>query len=75
MTDDGDCGPIGGMKIVRGNRSTREKSATMPFCPPKIPHDLTRARIWFTEVKKEMSKARCAPKRLPIQVLFFLFGL
>jgi hypothetical protein len=40
MIDDGDCGAIGGMKIGRGNRSTRRK----PLCPPQIPHDQTRAR-------------------------------
>jgi hypothetical protein len=27
MIDDGDCGAIGGMKIGRGNRSTRRKPA------------------------------------------------
>jgi hypothetical protein len=27
MTDDGDCGKIGGMKNGRGNRSTRRKPA------------------------------------------------
>jgi hypothetical protein len=43
MIDDGDCGEIGGMKIVRGNRSTRRKPAPAPLCPPQIPHDQTRA--------------------------------
>jgi hypothetical protein len=42
--DDGDCGAIGGMKIGRGNRSTRIKPAPVPLCPSQIPHDLTRAR-------------------------------
>jgi hypothetical protein len=32
------------MRIGRGNRSTRRKSAPMPLCPPQIPHDLTRAQ-------------------------------
>jgi hypothetical protein len=41
--DDGDCEAIGGMKIIRGNRSTQRKPAPMPLCPPQIPHDLTRA--------------------------------
>jgi hypothetical protein len=41
MIDDGDCGEIGGMKIGRGNRSTRRKPATAPLCPPT--HDQTRA--------------------------------
>jgi hypothetical protein len=44
MIDEGDCGAIGGMKIGRGNRSTRRKPAPAPLCPPKIPHDQTRAR-------------------------------
>jgi hypothetical protein len=43
MIYDGDCGEIGGMKIGRGNRSTWREPATVPFCPPQIPRDLTRA--------------------------------
>jgi hypothetical protein len=43
MIDEGDCGAIGGMKICRGNRSTRRKLAPAPLCPPQIPHDQTRA--------------------------------
>jgi hypothetical protein len=42
MIDDGDCGAIGGMKIGRGNRSTRRKPAPAPLCPPQIPLDQTR---------------------------------
>jgi hypothetical protein len=38
MISDGDCGEIGGMKIGRGNRSTRRKPAPAPLCPPQIPH-------------------------------------
>jgi hypothetical protein len=44
MIDEDDCGAIGGMKIGRGNRSTRRKPAPTPLCPPQIPHDKTRAR-------------------------------
>jgi hypothetical protein len=44
MIDGGDCGAIAGMKIGRGNRSTRRKTAPAPLCPPQIPHDQTRAR-------------------------------
>jgi hypothetical protein len=44
MTDD-ECGTVGGMRIGRGNRSTRRKSAPVPLSPPQIPHDLTWARI------------------------------
>jgi hypothetical protein len=36
MIDDVDCGAVGRMKIVRGNRSTRRKPAPEPLCPPQI---------------------------------------
>jgi hypothetical protein len=39
MIDEGDCEAIGGMKIGKGNRSTRRKPAPAPLCPPQIPHD------------------------------------
>jgi hypothetical protein len=39
MIGDGDCGEVGGMKIGRGNRSTRRKPAPAPLCPPQNPHD------------------------------------
>jgi hypothetical protein len=39
MIDDGDYGATGGMKIGRGNRSTRRKPAPAPLCPPQIPYD------------------------------------
>jgi hypothetical protein len=44
MIDEDDCGAIGGMKIGRGNQSTRRKPAPAPLCPPQIPHDQTWAR-------------------------------
>jgi hypothetical protein len=37
-----DDGEFGGMKIGRGNRSTRRKPAPAPLCPPQIPLDQTR---------------------------------
>jgi hypothetical protein len=40
MIGDGDCGAIGGMKIGRGNRSTRRKPAPAPLLPQQITHDL-----------------------------------
>jgi hypothetical protein len=40
MIDD-DYGAVGGMRISRGNRSTRRKPAPVPLCPAQIPHDLT----------------------------------
>jgi hypothetical protein len=36
---DGDCGETGGMKIDKGNRSTRRKPAPAPVCSPQIPYD------------------------------------
>jgi hypothetical protein len=41
---DYDDGEFGGMKIGKGNRSTRRKLAPAPLCPPKIPLDQTRDR-------------------------------
>jgi hypothetical protein len=41
--DDDDCGAICGVRIDRGNRSTRRKPDLVPLCPPQIPHDLTQA--------------------------------
>jgi hypothetical protein len=41
---DYDNGEFGGMKIGRGNRSTRTKPATAPLFPPQIPLDQTRVR-------------------------------
>jgi hypothetical protein len=41
MTDDDECGAVGGMKIGRGNRNTRRKPAQVQLCPPQILHDLT----------------------------------
>jgi hypothetical protein len=39
MIGEGNCGEIGGMKIGRGNRSTRRKPTPAPLCPPQISHD------------------------------------
>jgi hypothetical protein len=38
-----ECGSVGGMRIGRGNRSTRRKPASVPLCALQIPHDLTWA--------------------------------
>jgi hypothetical protein len=45
ITDYDYGGEIGGMRISRGNRSTRRKPAPVPVSPPQIPHDLSWARI------------------------------
>jgi hypothetical protein len=44
MIGEGDYGAIGGMKIGKGNRSTRRKPAPVPLCPPQIPLDQTGDR-------------------------------
>jgi hypothetical protein len=41
---DYDDGEFGGMKIGRGNRSTRRKPPPAPLCPPQILLDQTR--VW-----------------------------
>jgi hypothetical protein len=38
-------GEFGGMKIGRGNRSTRRKFAPAPLCIPQIPLEKTRAAV------------------------------
>jgi hypothetical protein len=42
--DNDECGAVGGMRIGRGNRSTRKKPAPVPLYPPQILHDLTWVR-------------------------------
>jgi hypothetical protein len=51
MIDDGDCGAIGGMKIGRGNLSTRRTPAPVPLRPPQIPHDVTWARTGYSRLE------------------------
>jgi hypothetical protein len=48
----GDCedGEFNGMKIGRGNRSTRRNPPPTPLCPPQIPLDQTRSRTRPTAV-------------------------
>jgi hypothetical protein len=43
-TIDNECGAVGGIRIARVIRSTLRKPASVPLCPPQIPHDLTWAR-------------------------------
>jgi hypothetical protein len=66
MIDD-ECGAVGGMRIDRGNRSTRRKPAPVPFCAPRIPHDLTWARTRTAAVgARQLTKilnANTAPRR------------
>jgi hypothetical protein len=66
MIDDGDCGATGGMKIGRGNRSTRRKAAPAPFCPPQIPHNYTRARTRVAVVGSQRLTASAMARLAPI---------
>jgi hypothetical protein len=56
MIDDGECGVVGGMRIGRGNRSTRRKPASVPLYPPQIPHDLTWDRTRASAVGSRHGK-------------------
>jgi hypothetical protein len=40
MIDDDDYGSVGGMRIGRGNRSSRRKPAPVLLCPPQIPPEI-----------------------------------
>jgi hypothetical protein len=44
-----ECG-VDGMRIGKGNRSTRRKPAPVPLCPPQILHELIWARSLATAV-------------------------
>jgi hypothetical protein len=48
--DDDQCGAVGGMRVGKGNRSTRSKPVPVPLYPPQIQHDLALARIWAAAV-------------------------
>jgi hypothetical protein len=52
MTDDDECGAVGGMRMGRGNRSTRRKPAIVSLCRQQIPHDLTWTRTLGRGVEK-----------------------
>jgi hypothetical protein len=51
MIDYDECGAVGGMRIDRGNWSTRRKPAPVPLYPPQILHDLTWARTQAAAVE------------------------
>jgi hypothetical protein len=51
--DDDECGAVCGLRIGKGNLSTRRKPAPVPFCPPQIPHDMTWAQTWAAAVMPE----------------------
>jgi hypothetical protein len=64
MIDD-DYGAVGGMRIGRGNRSTRRKPAPVPLCPPQIPHDLTWDRTRTAAVGSQRLTAWAMPRPFP----------
>jgi hypothetical protein len=53
---DDEYGAFGGMRIDRGNQSTRRKPAPVPICPPQNPHDLT----WDVTQAEEVGSQRLA---------------
>jgi hypothetical protein len=72
MIDDVYCGEIGGIKIGRGNRSTRRKPAPAPLYPPQIPHDQTRARTRAASVGNQRLTAWAMAR--PVYVLYILIS-
>jgi hypothetical protein len=58
MIDGGDYEAIGGIKIGRGNRSTRRKPAPAPLCPPQILHDQSSSRTRAAAVGSQRLTAR-----------------
>jgi hypothetical protein len=59
-------GAIGGMKIDKGNRSTRRKPTPAPLCPPQNPTWQTRSR------SPDRSGGKPATNRLSYGADFFL---
>jgi hypothetical protein len=65
MIDDGDCGAVGGMKIGRGNRSTRRKPAPVSLCPSQIPHEQTWARTRVAAERSQRLTAWAMARSMP----------
>jgi hypothetical protein len=72
----GDCEDreFGGMKIGRGDRSTRRKPAPTPLCPPQIPLDQTRARTRAAEVGSQRLTAWAMARPCHIRSIVTLFA-
>jgi hypothetical protein len=64
---------FGGMKIGRGNRSTRRTFSPAPLCPPQIPLDQTRARTRAAAVGKQplTAWAMARPDSEPMRLIQF----
>jgi hypothetical protein len=63
-----DCEDVeffGGMKIGRGNRSTRRKLAPAQLCPPQIPLDHTRDRTRAAAVGSQRLTASAMARPYP----------
>jgi hypothetical protein len=69
MMNDDESGAVGGM-IDGENRSTRQKPASVPLCPPQIPHDLTRDRYRIAAVGSQQLIA-LATARLKTSAHFY----
>jgi hypothetical protein len=65
MIDD-DCGAIGGMRIGRGNHSTRRKLASVPLCPLQIPHDLIQAGTRDAAVRSRRLTSWAMARPMPL---------
>jgi hypothetical protein len=63
----GDCedAKFGGIKIGRGNRSTRRKPAPAPLCPPQVPLEQTRARTRAAAVGSSFSYGAAISRLCP----------
>jgi hypothetical protein len=72
---DDECGVVGGMRIGRGNRSTRRKPAPVPLCPPQIPHDLTLDRTRAAAVGSRQLTAWAMAWPSSIKSPLFLFTI
>jgi hypothetical protein len=62
---------VGGMRIGRGDRSTRRKPATMALCPPEIPHDVTWDRTRVAVVGNRQLTTTSFPIHCSLVVLSF----
>jgi hypothetical protein len=62
-TIDDECGAVGGMRIGRGNQSTRRKPAQAPLYATQIPHHLTwdRTRVAAVGSQRLTSWAMARP--------------
>jgi hypothetical protein len=70
--DDDDYGAVGGIRIGRGNRSTRRKPTPVPLFPPQIPHYLTWDRTRVAAVGSQRLTASVMANTLFIISSLFL---